>query len=116
MSGLSVQQVENLRKELKNRYGLEIDARITRVEFENVNKCRTYFHAEDSWKEPEQPLEPTSEYEVKAFKDHFDNTPAVHTNTTLAAAMGIYAAYYRAGYFCVELREDGNLLQRFSKR
>lgn len=116
MSGLNVQQVENLRKELKNRYGLEIDARITRVEFENVNKCRTYFHAEDSWQPPAPPPEPKHDYEVKAFKDMFDESPTVYTSTDLSAAMGIYAAYYRAGYYCVELREDGNLLQCFSKR
>ena len=118
MTDLCPRQVEALRKELKSRYNLEIDGIITRVEFENGNKVRTYFRAEDSWvppAPPEPPAEPAKEYKVVAFeKKHrnIDAEPKVIYNSSLPAAMAIYATYQRAGYALVELYEDDVLIQK----
>ena len=118
MVDLCPKQVADLREELQDRYGLSIDARITRVEFENSNKVRTYFSAEDGYvppAPPEPPAEPAKVYKVVAYeKKHrnIDAQPIVKRFVTLLAAMAIYATYQRAGYAKVELWEDDKLIQR----
>lgn len=118
MADICPKMTNALRTDLKNRYNLDIDARITRIEFENTAGVRTYFRADDSWTPPAQPEpvpEPAHEYKVVAFeKVHrtIDAQPKVAYNTTLAAAMAIYATYQRAGYALVELYEDNTLIQR----
>ena len=105
-----------LRVDLKNRYDLDIDARITRVEFENTAGVRTYFRADDSWTPPAPEPEPQHEYKVVAFeKKHrnIDAQPIVKHFITLPSAMAIYATYQRAGYAKVELYEDGVLMQKY---
>ena len=116
MVDLCAKQVADLRKELQNRYGLNIDTRITRVEFENSNKVRTYFRAEDSWVPPQQPKaeEPKHEYILLTWakKSDLAKEPKKVTIETLHSAMNIYATYQIAGYTKVELWEDGKILQR----
>lgn len=115
MVDLCPKQVADLREELQDRYGLSIDAKITRVEFENGSKVRTYFRAEDSWQPPAPEPEPKHEYKVVAYERRHRNIeaePKVIYNGTLPAAMGVYATYQRAGYAKVELWEDDKLIQR----
>lgn len=117
MVDLCPKQVADLREELQDRYGLSIDARITRIEFENSNKVRTYFRAEDGYVPPAPPKteEPKHEYKVVAYEKrhrNIEDEPKVIYNSTLPAAMGVYATYQRAGYAKVELWEDDKLIQR----
>lgn len=69
MVDLCPKQVEDLRNDIKDRYGLDINARITRVEFEEQGRNRVYFLAEDGYKPPKPEEPPKPVYKVLSGKE-----------------------------------------------
>lgn len=55
MSVISRKYAEELRAVLKERFGIELNEKITRVEFIASQKTGVYFHVNDGWMPPKPP-------------------------------------------------------------
>lgn len=120
MADINVTQTAALRKDLKDRYGLEIDARITRVEFENSNKVRTYFRTDDSYVPPEAENPKTdqkqSPYELTIWDTKDDDKPSTMHFASLDGAMMGFAAMQRMNYVKIVLTEQGIIIQKYERK
>lgn len=113
MVDLCQRQVNALRKDIKDRYGLEIEAPITRVEFEEQGRNRVYFLAEDNYK-PQKPPEPVKVvYTLLIYETKLTEEPSVMKFGTLGAAMIGFRAMQHQNYAKLVLMEDSTVLQTY---
>ena len=119
MADLSAKETAALRLDIQNRYNIEIDAPITRVEFENTNKVRTYFRADDSYVTPEAEkpkAEPKqSPYELTIWDTKDDDKPSVMKFASLTAAVMGFQAMQRMNYAKIVLTERGTVIQKYER-
>ena len=118
MVDLCPKQVNDLRNDIKDRYGLEIDGVITRVEFEEQGRNRVYFRAEDSYKPnkaaAKQEEKPKNEYKLYVY-DSEDTPPRIMQFGALDAAMFAYAAMQRLSKSKLVLEENGTVIQKYEE-
>ncbi|MBE6878667.1 MAG: hypothetical protein E7488_05830 [Ruminococcaceae bacterium] len=110
MSVISRKDVEELRAVLRERFDIELDEKITRVEFISPQRTSVYFHANDSWMPPKPPPvqyavvihTPGGEVRQMQFKTEktmdvaFDSFKSKGVYTVLAVVDGVVKKEYRA--------------------
>ena len=115
MADLSAMQVNALRREIKKRYGRDIDKRITKVVFALPGKNIVIFEAEDDFKEPEPPKPHKPEYRLYIYERSIKEEPSVVTFGALDAAMMAFCNQQKLRYAKMILMEDGKVLQTYSE-
>ena len=105
---LTAKETAQLRKELTERYHVDLQGKITRVEFLTADgKIIVYFHAYDSFEKPNPtPAEP-KEYILLAYKNSLEDEPFVAVWDNLTAAEKVFNMYAKAGYKHLILYENG---------
>ena len=110
MSVISKKDAEELRAVLKERFGIELEEKITRVEFISPQGQGVYFHVNDGWMPPKPPPvqyavvihTPGGEVRQMQFKTEktmdvaFDSFKSKEVYTVLAVVDGIVKKEYRA--------------------
>ncbi|MBR2503301.1 MAG: hypothetical protein IKB62_04160 [Oscillospiraceae bacterium] len=105
---LTRQETAQLRQELTERYPVELQGRITRVEFlSKEGRIIVYFRANDSFEKPKPPPEEPKEYILLAYEKSLEDEPKRQESRELAAIEGIFRMYMRAGYKHLILYENG---------
>lgn len=113
MVDLCPKQVEDLRNDIKDRYGLEINAKITRVEFEEQGRNRVYFRAEDGYKPPKPEELPKSVYKVLIWERKLDEEPSEMRFKALETAMIAFRNQQHLNFAKIVLLEDSTVLQTY---
>ena len=113
MVDLCPRQIEKLREEISDRYGLEIEAKITRVEFESEGRNRVYFRAEDGWKAKEQPKAKKDVYLLEIYESEEDNEPNVMIFKALDAAMIAFSLLQKRNNIKIVLKENDAVIQTY---
>ena len=113
MADLSAMQVNALRREIKKRYGRDIDKRITKVVFALPGKNIAIFEAEDDFKEPEPPKPHKPEYRLYIYEDNLREEPSEMEFGALDAAMIAFCAQQKLNHAKMVLTEDDKVLQTY---
>lgn len=98
-----------IRDVLQQRYGMDLEEKISRVEFELPNGERPYFHIADDW----QPyIEPEEQHSyVLQIQDGEDVRDMPFKS--LQALMTSFASFQRLNQYRLTALEDGEVIQEF---
>ena len=113
MADLSAMQVNALRKEIKKRYGRDIEKKITKVVFVLPGKNIAIFEAEDDFKEPEPPQPHKPEYRLYIYENSLKEEPGEMVLPSLSAAMTAFCLQQKLNYAKMVLMEDDKVIQTY---
>jgi len=116
MADLNAAQITALRKEIKKRYGKDIDKKIKKLVFVMPGKTLVSFTAEDSFEEPKPPKPHKPVYRLYIYEESLKEEPSVVTFGALDAAMMAFCNQQKLNYAKMILMEDGKVLQTYTSR
>ena len=113
MRDIDATAAERLRRNVKQRYGLELDSKIKRVEFENTSGVRAYFSVDDAY-EPPRPHEPLRDvWEVRT--SFIGQEPETIPFDSYENALRAFEVWQGCRYDKVELLKNGEAVQQYKK-
>lgn len=106
MAGIEAKEIRDI---LQQRYGIDLQEKITRVEFVLPNGERPYFHVADSFKPYIEP-QPQHEYMLCIQEGEYVREMPFRSLQTL---MMSFASFQRLNQYRLAALEDGNVIQEF---
>lgn len=113
MRDIDATAAEKLRRNVKQRYGLDLDSRIKRVEFENTSGVRAYFSVDDAYEPPRPPESPRDIWEVRT--SFIGSEPETIPFDSYENALRAFNAWQSCRYDKVELLKNGEAVQRYER-
>ena len=111
---LTRQETSQLREELTNRYHIDLQGKITRVEFLSAEgRIIVYFRAYDIFEKPQPPLEKPKEYVLLAYEKSVADEPKRQESNEFAAIDGVFRMYMKAGYKYLLLTENNEIVKEY---
>ena len=113
MSDIDATAAEKLRRNVKQRYGLDLDSRIKRVEFENTSGVRAYFSVDDAYEPPRPPEPPRDVWEVRTHRA--GQAPETIPFDSYENAQRAFKAWQSCKYDKIELLKNGEAVQQYER-
>lgn len=113
MRDIDAMAAEKLRRNVKQRYGLDLDSRIKRVEFENTSGVRAYFSVDDAYEPPRPPEPPRDVWEVRT--SFIGQEPETIPFDSENNAQTAFKAWQGCKYDKVELLKNGEAVQQYER-
>lgn len=100
---------KEIRSILQQRYGVDLQERISRVEFVLPNGERPYFHVEDDYRPHIEP-EPQPEYTLLVYDGEEPRTMHFKSLQTLLTS---FASFQRLNLYRLVAMQDGMVIQKY---